>query len=1321
MAAGSDDSGAVLRECFHRALEMHGAAREAYLDEVAAGNAARRSRLVALLRAHEGAGDFLLDPTAGGSTEATVGVRPGDRVGPYRLLEEIGSGGFGIVFRAEQSEPVRRLAAVKVLKPGMDTRQVIARFEAERQALALMEHPHIARVLDAGATAEGRPYFAMEYVEGEPVTDFCDRHHLGVDARLRLFADICHAVQHAHHKGVIHRDLKPSNILVADNDGRPVPKIIDFGIAKATGPSLTEETLVTQAAELIGTPAYLSPEQVQGPAQGVDTRADIYSLGVILHVLLTGTTPLDVRTLTGRSLLELRQTILDHEPPRPSVRLLQADAKGNMQTTHGASAAALSARVAGDLDWIVMKALEKDRSRRYSTAEDLARDVARHLADEPVEARPPSRMYRVCKFVRRNRAWVAGGAVAVAALATGLAVAVTAMLQARKNEAQAVAERQRAREVISLLKGAFESVDPSARGTGYTVRELLDDYSRNMPTGLAADPDAEMEMRQTMARSFRALGEYQRAEPHFRHVLETAVARHGTESAEAGRATRELGSLQAAQGRYAMALETLGKALALLQRNEGAAGADTLATLAEMAEVCTAQGALDDAERLASEVVATSGAATGHDVLPWVLRARAVLAFIRSRRGDPAAGLQDAEAAATQALRDLGPRHEATRITANRLAALSAEQKQNPNRRKTFEVQLQELVLQLGFAHPDTVRQTIAQLQGLIRGGEREEGRRRMREVIRIVHQAGGLAVNDPKATLPKLIDYAAQSRRISDFEVFIGDGVALGRELFDAGESERTWLIRVAGMLHFYQGNLPKAEALLREALTAAFAEGPAGRRAAGEAAAFLQDLLARSHRTREADELLGAAPPLNVSADQWAAVLHHAGCVRLEQLRWHEARLLLESGLALRRRELATHPDTLESLEFLRDHLGARAYVRAGDVAVETVETTTALHGPDDPRTLAARLAALAIRRNIGPPGILAEMQALRADARRLLPAGDALLGRIDSDLAALQSTAASQAAAREKLRRERDAAAPGTADAFRAQERYLAFAAATEPAGAALEDWRRLPREAVAFFSENDRWFAHHSLNLALVEGKLGLRQRSEADMATATELWLRTPQAADADTLRRLNEIALFRHHHDETSLFWQLWDDRQDLADNAVWGRERTHVLLPRASWWSHWSEPETLPAEWMTPDFDDHAWTAAKGWLSRNRQHSGNRARPWPAWAQTSGTVCLRTVFDTDDPRRWQRLKLRLSADDAATVWINGSVAARDRTTPELPLVGMPLVPRRGAVETYLPRVFTVDPALLRSGRNVVAVAVHEVKDGTHDFFFELQLEALAR
>jgi serine/threonine protein kinase len=455
---------------FSEALLVPPGERARFLDEACGTDAALRGRIDALLRAHDAAGDFMDTPASPGAAEsksAGAAASPreevsGLRIGRYKLQQKIGEGGCGVVWMAEQEEPVRRTVALKIIKLGMDTSEVVARFEAERQALAMLDHPNIAKILDAGATDTGRPFFVMELVRGIKITDFCDRYNLSTAQRLELFSQVCHAVQHAHQKGIIHRDLKPSNVLVTLNDGVPVAKVIDFGIAKATTGRLTDRTLFTAFEQFIGTPSYMSPEQAELSGIDIDTRSDVYSLGVLLYELLSGRLPFDPKSLLRAGLDEIRRIIREVDPPKPSTNLLTlADSdRDQVARQRSTDAQRLSLLLRGDLDWIVMRCLEKNRGRRYETPDALAADIARHLRNEPVVARPASRVYRLNRLIRRNRLVFAAAAAVVLALLAGLVIstwqavrATRAERQANLERATAVNERTRAEDLLKFLLG----------------------------------------------------------------------------------------------------------------------------------------------------------------------------------------------------------------------------------------------------------------------------------------------------------------------------------------------------------------------------------------------------------------------------------------------------------------------------------------------------------------------------------------------------------------------------------------------------------------------------------------------------------------------------------------------------------------------------------------------------------------------------------------------------------------------------------------------------------------------------------------------------
>jgi serine/threonine protein kinase/tetratricopeptide (TPR) repeat protein len=519
---------------FEGAVKLPPDQRAAYLEEACGDDARLRQRVEALLQAHEQTGEILDKPPAAVSAETfviTAGMvavteKAGDRIGRYKLLQQIGEGGCGVVYMAEQEEPVRRRVALKVIKLGMDTRSVVARFEAERQALALMDHPNIAKVLDAGATETGRPFFVMELVRGVKITDYCDEAKLSTRERLDLFIQVCHAIQHAHQKGIIHRDLKPSNILVTINDGVPVPKVIDFGIAKATTDQrLTDKTLFTAFEQFIGTPAYMSPEQAVMTSLDIDTRSDIYALGVLLYELLTGKTPFDPKELLQAGFDEMRRTIREKEPERPSTRLstmLDADLT-DVAKRRQSDAPKLIHLLRGDLDWIVMKALEKDRTRRFETANGLAMDIQRYLNNEPVTARPPSSTYRFQKLVRRNKTiFAAIGAVAMA-LVIGFGLSLYLFIQERHARQRAVAAEKEQTRIRQEAERRAE-IGQKLTQAGFLISR--DQYEEAEKIAIQVADPASAAILNVLGILHGRRGEWRAAAADFARVVELIPADH---------------------------------------------------------------------------------------------------------------------------------------------------------------------------------------------------------------------------------------------------------------------------------------------------------------------------------------------------------------------------------------------------------------------------------------------------------------------------------------------------------------------------------------------------------------------------------------------------------------------------------------------------------------------------------------------------------------------------------------------------------------------------------------------------------------------------
>ncbi|MCA9286329.1 MAG: serine/threonine protein kinase [Phycisphaerales bacterium] len=735
-----------LRRLFDLAFEAPVDERAAILERASGGDQSLKTRVLAMLAAAEGS-CFLGEPTANAPPRSTTGdadiptvstrmadghslagARAGELIGRYKLLQPIGEGGFGTVWMAEQREPVKRRVALKIIKLGMDTRQVVARFEAERQALAMMDHPNIARVLDAGATETGRPYFVMEYIRGVPILAYCDAERLDTRARLRLFVMVCNAIQHAHQKGIVHRDIKPSNVLVTLHDGVPVPKVIDFGIAKATNAELTARTLFTEHRQMVGTPAYMSPEQAEMSGLDIDTRADIYSLGVLLYELLTGTTPFANEELVGKGFAEMMRIIREVVPERPSTRLsaLGETAMRTAAQRHMADARGLTLQLRGDLDWIVMKCLEKDRNRRYETANGLAADVVRHLANEPVAARPPSAAYRLRKFVRRNRAGVIAGAALLAVLVLGIVGTSAGMAWAFRERATASAsaaaaktEADRATEIKRLVKEMLGSVTPQvAMGRDTTLMlSILDEATARIEAGEVADELVEAEMRSILGETYAQLSQPLQAEPQLREALE--MRRHilGDDHPDTlvsiytlGRFTGTTGGLDEGEALTRQALEgqrrvlgedhldTLSTEILLgfllrmkgnvpeaeqyvrdgyerLRRTVGPDDKTTLMAAQEMGTLCMVQGRLEEAEAFFREMLAGRQRTLGQDD-PGTLVARSFLRVLLERQGRFA----EAEAQERLALegyrRILGNDHERTLVSIAGLArVLHAEGK----------------------------------------------------------------------------------------------------------------------------------------------------------------------------------------------------------------------------------------------------------------------------------------------------------------------------------------------------------------------------------------------------------------------------------------------------------------------------------------------------------------------------------------------------------------------------------------------------------------------------------------------------------------------
>jgi eukaryotic-like serine/threonine-protein kinase len=764
------------KSLFLAAIEIDSAAeRAAYLEKTCAGNHSLRAEVEALLRANEKPPRLLDNLPAGTATidPPLSAERPGALIGPYKLLQQIGEGGMGTVFLAEQTHPVQRKVAVKVIKAGMDSRQVIARFEAERQALAMMDHVNIARVLDAGMTGSepdaqaraagtlacaagsGRPYFVMELVHGVPITKYCDDNHLTPRERLELFVPVCQAIQHAHQKGIIHRDIKPSNVMVTLYDGKPVPKVIDFGVAKATEQRLTERTLFTQYGTMIGTFEYMSPEQAEMSALGVDTRSDIFSLGVLLYELLTGSTPLTHKRLKEAVFAEVLRLIKEEEPPKPSTRLSDSgEALATISAQRQMEPAKLTKLMRGELDWIVMKCLEKDRNRRYETASAFAADVQCYLKDEPVQACPPSTWYRLRKFALRNKGPVAAGVALAALLALGIvgtsiglawalreeraaiaaataeaqqrqdaetqrdrakiaeALATERLLAVTKEKERATAAEANAKEEAAVAKAVTDFLQndllaeaapaKNPRNKKVTVEEVLGRAAARIAGKFDQQPRIEAAIRQTIGDTYRELGNYPAAQPHLERALEVWRRVLGEEHPDTINSMNNLAALYWDQGHYPKAEPLWVKVLEVGRRVRGEGHPDTINSMNNLAALYRDQGQYAKADPLFVKVLEVRRRVQGEEQ-PETLQSMNNLAMLYRDQGQ----YSKAEPLLVKTLevgrRILGEEHPDTLQFMSNLADLHRTQGQYPKAEPLAVKSLEVRRRVLGEEHPDTL------------------------------------------------------------------------------------------------------------------------------------------------------------------------------------------------------------------------------------------------------------------------------------------------------------------------------------------------------------------------------------------------------------------------------------------------------------------------------------------------------------------------------------------------------------------------------------------------------------------------------------------